>query len=99
MIEMLVGLNVTNDTNYSNYRDGMTPILKSIGGGFGYDFRIEEVLKSESENKINRIFTIFFPSEEVMNTFFSDKNYLNIKEKFFTNSVESTTIISKHKKL
>lgn len=43
MIEMLVGLNITNDDNYTKYREGMTPILESIGGGFNYDFKIAEV--------------------------------------------------------
>lgn len=96
MIEMLVGLNVTNDTEYAKYREGMTPILESFGGGFGYDFKVDEVLKSTTENKINRVFTIYFPSEEKMNSFFSDKEYLKIKETHFSNSVESTTIISNY---
>ena len=94
MIEMLVGLNVINDAEYAKYREGMTPILDSIAGGFGYDFKIAEVLKSTTENKINRVFTIFFPSEEKMNSFFTNKEYLKIKETHFSNSVESTTIIS-----
>ena len=95
---MLVGLNITNDTEYTKYREAMTPILKSMGGGFGYDFKIAEVLKSESVNKINRVFTIFFPNEEKMNSFFSDSNYLKIKEQFFANSVGETTIISTYEK-
>lgn len=98
MIEMLVGLNVTNDSEYSKYREGMTPILNSIGGGFGYDFQIAEVLKSESKNKINRVFTIYFPNKEKMDSFFSDADYLKIKKQFFANSVQSTTIISTYDK-
>lgn len=94
MIEMLVGLNVTNDAEYAKYREGMIPILDSIGGGFGYDFKIDKVLKSATENKINRVFTIYFPSEEKMNSFFTNKEYLKVKETHFSNSVESTTIIS-----
>ena len=98
MIEMLVGLNITNDDDYTKYREGMTPILESIGGGFNYDFKIAEVLKSNSENKINRVFTIYFPSEEIMNEFFSDEKYLKIKEEFYKNSVDATTIISTYEK-
>ncbi len=98
MIEMLVGLNVINDSDYTKYREGMTPILKSIGGDFGYDFKIAEVLKSESENKINRVFTIHFPNDEKMNSFFSNNEYLKVKEQFFTNSIESTTVISTYNK-
>ena len=98
MIEMLVGLYVTNDSDYSKYREGMSPLLKSIGGGFGYDFKIAEVLKNESENKINRVFTIYFPDEEKMNSFFLDKKYLDFKDRFFVNSVTSTTIIATYNK-
>lgn len=98
MIEMLVGLNVTNDGDYTKYREGMTPLLNSIGGGFRYDFKIAEVLKSESPNKINRLFAIYFPSEEKMNAFFSDSEYLKFKQQFFSKSVETTTIISTYKR-
>jgi len=98
MIEMLVGLEVTDDKNYAQYREAMSPILTGIGGGFGYDLKISEVLKSESENKINRVFTIFFPSEEVMNAFFTDSHYLEIKKKFFEGAVSSTTIMASYKK-
>jgi len=44
-VELLVGLNVIVDEAYQLYRDEMTPILLSYGGGFGYDFKISEVLK------------------------------------------------------
>lgn len=46
-LEMLVGLNVIDDEAYQSYRDEMMPILKNYGGGFGYDFKVSEVLKSE----------------------------------------------------
>ena len=45
-LEMLVGLYVVDDEGYQSYRTEMTPILESYGGGFGYDFKITEVLKS-----------------------------------------------------
>lgn len=98
MIEMLVGLEVTDDKNYTLYREAMTPILTGIGGGFGYDLKIAEVLKSESESKINRVFTIFFPNEEIMNAFFNDSHYLEIKKKYFEGAVSSTTIMASYKK-
>ena len=98
MIEMLVGLQVTNEADYAKYREGMTPILESIGGGFGYDFKVSKVLKSESPNPINRVFTISFPDKNAMDLFFADEKYLKIKEQFFTKSVGSTTIISTYNK-
>ncbi len=91
---MLVGLNVIDDEAYQLYRDEMTPILLSYGGGFGYDFKISEILKSKTEAPINRSFTIYFSSEDSMNLFFSNDEYLKIKERLFEKSVTDTTIIA-----
>ena len=93
-VEMLVGLNVIDDEEYQLYRDEMSPILLSYGGGFGYDFKLSEVLKSKTEAPINRVFTIYFSSEDSMNSFFSDVKYLKIKEMHFENSVTDTTVIA-----
>ncbi len=72
----------------------MIPILLSYGGGFGYDFKISEVLKSKTEAPINRVFTIYFSNEHSMNSFFSNDEYLKIKERHFEKSVTDTTIIA-----
>jgi uncharacterized protein (DUF1330 family) len=93
-LEMLVGLNVTDDEAYSTYREGMTPILEIHGGSFGYDFKVAEVLRSESEVPINRVFTIRFPDEPTMSTFFSNAEYLEVKATHFNRSVGDTVIIA-----
>jgi uncharacterized protein (DUF1330 family) len=94
-IEMLVGLNVIDDDEYQLYRDGITPILKEFGGGFGYDFRVSEVLKSKANEPINRVFTINFPDDDAMNSFFLNDEYLSIKQRHFENSVTDTTIMAR----
>ena len=96
--ERLVGLNVVDDEAYQSYRDEMTPILKSYGGGFGYDFKVSEVLKSKTETPINRVFTIYFSSEDSMNSFFSNDEYLKIKKRHFEKSVTDTTIIATYER-
>jgi uncharacterized protein (DUF1330 family) len=96
--EILVGLNVLDDELYSQYRIAMKPILRRIGGDFGYDFKIAEVLLSVVSEKINRVFTIRFPSKLDMESFFSDEEYLKIKGRFFVQSVGDTTIISSYEK-
>ncbi len=93
-IEMLVGLNVIDRKAYQTYRDAMTPILKRHGGAFGYDFEVAEVLQSETAAPINRLFTIYFSSEDQMNTFFTNDTYLAIKHRYFENAVGDTTIIA-----
>ncbi len=95
-IERLVGLFVTDDDLYQKYREGMIPILHSYGGGFGYDFKVSDVLKSEVESPINRIFTIYFENEEALNSFFSNEEYLEIRNKYFESSVSAITTIAKY---
>lgn len=96
--ERIMGLDVSDDEEYQRYRDGITLILESYGGSFGFDFRIAEVLKSKTDNSINRLFTIDFPSKEVMEAFFSDEKYLAVKGQHFAKSVASATPISMHEK-
>ncbi|MDE1348459.1 DUF1330 domain-containing protein [Vibrio aestuarianus] len=98
MYEFLVGLEVSNDEVYSDYRSAMKPILKSFGGSFGFDFVVSEVLLSEVDDPINRVFTIRFPSQTAAEAFFSDSEYLKIKAQYFDASVSHTTIISSYEK-
>lgn len=89
----VMGICVTNEEEYSNYRKGMLPILQSYGGSFGYDFKVSEVLKAKEAGPINRVFTIEFPSQEVMEKFFSDPSYLVIKKAHLDVSISSRTVI------
>jgi len=94
MFERLMGLDVVDDFEYQRYREAMLPILKSYGGSFGYDFKISEVLLSKTQDNINRVFTIEFPSKEVMDAFFSNPDYVAVQNRHFKNSVKSKTVIS-----
>ncbi len=96
MVEMLIGLHVSDDERYTEYRRRMTPILERGGGSFGYDFRVSEVLISQTPKAINRAFTIRFPSDEAKESFFSDAEYLAIKLEYFEKSVQSTTTIASY---
>ncbi len=97
--ERIMGLCVTNDIEYQKYREAMMPILESFGGSFGFDFKVSEVLRSKTEDAINRVFTIEFPSKGNMETFFSDPNYIKVKDRYFNHSVKSATVISIHEKI
>ena len=97
-MEYLMGLYVTDDEMYQKYRNAMFPILQKHGGGFGYDFKIAEVLKSEVEKPINRVFTIYFKDEKATEDFFSNEEYLAIKKQFFDKSVSSVTEIAQYKR-
>ena len=93
-VEMLVGLYVVDDQAYQSYRSAITPILEGYGGGIGYDFRVSEVLLTQTEAPINRLFTIHFPNRTAMASFFSRDDYLRIKQETFEKSVTHTTIIA-----
>jgi len=96
--EIIVGLEILDNIEYSKYREAMTPILTEHKGKFTYDFEISEVLKSQPKDKINRVFILSFIDENKMNEFFSNPEYLLIKNKYFSSSVGSTTIISSYNK-
>jgi uncharacterized protein (DUF1330 family) len=90
--ELMVGLHVTDDAVYAEYRAAMTPLLEGHGGGFRYDFTIAKTLKSASPHPINRVFAIWFADKARMAAFFANPDYLAIRERFFTRSVAGTTI-------
>lgn len=94
--EALVALEITNENLYQDYRNHMTPLLKTFDGGFRYDFKVSEVLKNEGGKKINRVFVIYFGSKEKMDSFFSHPDYLKFKQEFFAPSVGDVTIISEY---
>ena len=96
--ERVMGIFVTDDEEYQRYREGMTPILHAFGGSFGFDFKVAEVLISKTNAPINRVFTIEFPSETVMNDFFSNPEYLMVQKQHFVKSVSNKTVISMHEK-
>jgi len=97
-LETLVGLHVVDEAGYQSYRDEMTPILESYGGGFGYDFKVSEVLKSQTKAPINRVFTISFPDQGSRDSFFSNDVYLKIRQQNFEKSVTDTTIIATYER-
>ena len=96
--EMLVGLHVTDDEAYAEYRKAMMPILERYGGGFRYDFKVSETLKAEADQEINRVFTIYFEDESARDRFFSDPDYAVAKQTFFAKSVRATVIIAEYRR-
>ena len=96
--EILVGLHVLDKLKYEDYRTAMKPILADYEGHFLYDFKVSDVLISVGNDDINRVFTLNFPCKSKMEGFFSDPQYLLVKDKYFVASVDSATIISSYEK-
>ena len=98
MYERLVALEVVDERGYQTYRDAMTPILEKHGGTFGYDFRVSEVLKSEADHRINRVFTIRFPDQETSELFFASDEYREVRKNYFDPAVEGITVIAAYRR-
>lgn len=96
-VELLVGLELRDPALYAEYRRAMTPLLKQHQGDFGYDFVVQQTLKPEG-SLINRVFTIYFASQQLMDSFFSHPEYLQIKARFFETSVSHTHILARYEK-
>lgn len=91
---MLVALEVTDENRYSAYRDAMRPILEGrYGGGFQYDFSVDQVLKTAGSTQVNRVFVIGFQNKDAGEAFFKDPEYLAIKKKYFEGAVGATEIL------
>lgn len=86
-VEILIGLQVTDEPTYAAYRAHMTPLLVAHGGDFGVDVRVAEVLKNPGEQPFNRMFTIGFPSWSAHDAFFANPEYLAVRRRFFEPSV------------
>ena len=97
-LEYVIGLHVTDEESYRRYRAGMTPMLQECGGSFRYDFRVAEVLKSETTEPINRLFVIGFPSREVADRFFADEAYAEFRRTFFEPAVQAITMIAEYER-
>ena len=96
--EIMVGLTVTDDELYRQYRAAMAPLLRAHGGGFRYDFTVAKVLESVSDHAINRVFAIYFESRARKEAFFAHPEYLAIKQRFFLRSVSGTTIFGEYER-
>lgn len=92
--ELLIGLNVTDDAGYQQYREAMHPILEAHGGGFRYDFRVSETLQSDADHEINRVFALFFEDKNARERFFANEAYQAVRKQYFAPSVAGSTVIA-----
>lgn len=97
-MEYLTVLNVADDDLYRDYRAAMTPVLEKYDGGFGYDLKIFETLKSEVETPVNRVFTMYIDSDGASEAFFNDVEYLKVRTKYYERSLSFLTIVAKYDK-
>lgn len=84
-------LQVTDEASYVAYRAAMTPLLHAMGGDFGFDVKVAEVLKNPNGKSFNRVFSIGFSSVGARNAFFQDPRYLEVRARYFEHAVGDRT--------
>jgi len=89
----LFGLEVTDDAGYTQYRSAMAPILARHGGAFGCDFVVARVLKGPNP-RINRVFTLTFPSGANRDRFFADEEYRSVRARWFEPAVGAVEVLA-----
>jgi uncharacterized protein (DUF1330 family) len=90
---LIIALEVKDQESYARYRAEMTPILTRYGGSFAFDFEVSKVLKSETSQRINRVFSIAFPDRDAQERLFRDPEYVIVRSTWFVPAVESTTVL------
>jgi uncharacterized protein (DUF1330 family) len=88
-----VGLEVTDDAGYAQYRNAMAPILARHGGAFGCDFIVAQVLRGPNP-RINRVFTLTFPSCVHRDRFFADEEYRSVRARWFEPAVGAVEVLA-----
>ena len=94
--EIVVGLVVTNQDSYAQYRNEMRPLLEEAGGAFRYDFEVARGLHGEGAADVNRLFVIRFPNESSKDRFFADPRYIEIRRRLFDPAVKARVLISEY---
>lgn len=92
----LVGLDVTDASEYARYRDAMAPILTRHGGAFVWDLVVSDALLSPTDARITRAFALRFPDEAAHDAFFSDPDYAPVRARHFDASVASVTPLGRY---
>lgn len=96
--EMIVGLAVSDQDAYAQYRAEMTPLLEQGGGTFRYDFDVSSERKPGGDPDINRVFVIAFPNQAAKEAFFADPRYIDIRTRLFTRAVARVERIAEYER-
>lgn len=94
--EVMIGMDVADHEAYARYRTAIRPLLEAAGGRFRYDFEVARTLKSEASHDINRFFVLSFPDRERKEGFFSNPEFVRIRNGFFETAVRGTTILAEY---
>ena len=90
--EMLMGVQVIDETGYARYRSEIVPLLEAHGARFILDVRVAEILRTPTPSAFNRLFVVRFPSAHQRDAFFAHRDYLAIRRRWFEPSVSGGVI-------
>lgn len=92
-IDTFVGLHVTDDASYREYRDGVKPLLEAHGGTLHDDCRIEESRRAV-EHPMNRLFIISFPDANAKRAFFENESFRQMHARYFDPERQGITTVA-----
>jgi uncharacterized protein (DUF1330 family) len=96
--DMLIALTVSDDASYARYRQAISPFLARHEARFRYDFRVSDLLSTEGDASINRVFVLSFPDRMRKDAFWGDPEYLATKARLFERCVQTFTLIGEYER-
>jgi len=83
MRKMIFVLKITDEMNYKTYRKRIKPLMDELGIVVMKEYRISKTVHSSAaEDQVNMLAMFGFPSERIMEQFFSSDTYQDAKKLF-----------------
>ncbi len=83
MQKMIFELKITDEKNYMAYRKTIKPLMDELGIVVMKEYRISKTVHSDAvEDQVNMLAMFGFPSESIMDQFFSSDTYQDAKKLF-----------------
>ena len=92
---VVLGLSVTNQEMYQEYREKLDPVLKEVGAKVILDVEVGNVRINPTETNFNRLIFIKFNNAESMKLLNEHPTYLSLKNSLFVPSVKQTVPLAK----
>ena len=97
-VEIQLAMDIADADEYSKYRRAIAPVLDRYGGRVMHEFRVSEVVQSDSDVPVNRVATIRFPNRRAREAFFADPQYLAARQLHFEAAVRSSDRLAEYER-
>jgi len=91
--QVFVRLRVLDDKRFDEFHSAIKPVLSRYHGQLGYEFTVPASLLARHSHKVNHVFTLSFASEQWMESFFVDSEYLKTRGRHILKSFATEQFI------